>query len=98
MKLLMFVKSLFLSFPQPVYNPYPTDIQQTVIQPPSDDVAHQLQTPVQSAPTTSEKPVSPAIMDLANNTDLSIETLAREASRIQKKEDDMQEEVVISLR
>ena len=84
--------------PVPVYNPYPS-IQQSVIQP-ANDPAHQAvtaptPTPV---PTTSEKPISADIMKLANNTDLSIETIAREANRIKQKQDDLQEEVVISLR
>lgn len=75
---------------QPTYNPYPTDIQQSVIQP--------LETAGRvDAPTTSEKPVSPDIINLANNADLSIETIAREANRIHKQQD-MSEEVVISLR
>jgi hypothetical protein len=86
--------------PTPVYNPYPTDIQQSVIQPlGADDQAYKpIITPAApSAITTSEKPVSPDIINLANNSDLSIETIAHEANRINKKED-MTEEVVISLR
>lgn len=82
------------STPVPVYNPYPS-IQQSVIQP-ANDPAHQAQTT--PAPSTSEKTVSPDIMKLANNADLSIETIAREANRLQQKQDDLQEEVVISLR
>lgn len=67
--------------------------------------------PLQSAPTpppvaanppatTSEKPVSPGIINLANNTDLSIETIAHEAKRIHQQEQaaSSEEEVVISLR
>jgi len=95
------------SVPDPtvVFNPYAT-MQQTVIQP-LDDPAHmaaqptpaQLATPTsETPPTTSDKPLSAGIMNLANNTDLSIETIAREAHRIQDKENDMSEEVVISLR
>lgn len=108
-------------FATPVYNPYPTDIQQTMIQP-IGDPAHVYQAPTQAsapapqpvapqtveaiaqpieqppAPSTSDKPLSADIMNLANNTDLSIETIAREAHRIQEKEADMSEEVVISLR
>lgn len=50
-------------------------------------------------PATSEKPVSPDIINLANNTDLSIETIAHEANRIHEKEEQLPEqEVVISLR
>jgi Holliday junction resolvase len=52
-----------------------------------------------SQPATSEKPVSPDIINLANNTDLSIETIAHEANRIHQKEEQLPEqEVVISLR
>lgn len=48
---------------------------------------------------TSEKPVSPDIISLANNSDLSIETIAHEANRIHQKEEKLPEqEVVISLR
>jgi hypothetical protein len=90
----------------PIFNPYPTNIQQTVIQP-INDAAHSTTQPItvpvptpvpQTAPTTSDKPVSADIINLANNPDLSIETIAREAHRIQQKENDMSEEVVISLR
>lgn len=48
--------------------------------------------------TTSEKPLSPDIINLANNKDLSVETIAREAHRIEAKHHDDDEEVVISLR
>jgi hypothetical protein len=47
--------------------------------------------------TTSEKTVSPDIISLANNPDLSIETIARQANRIHQLEAD-EGEVVISLR
>lgn len=89
----------------PIFNPYPT-IQQTVIQP-LNDAAHSTVQPVvapivapvaQTPVTTSDKPLSADIMNLANNPDLSIETIAREAHRIQEKENDMSQEVVISLR
>lgn len=86
----------------PSYNPYP-DIQQAVVQP-VNDPAHMYRPPApepvaEPATTTSDKPVSADIMNLANNTDLSIETIAHEAHRIQaKEENDMAEEVVISLR
>jgi len=86
----------------PVYNPYPTDIQQSMIQPVGDP-GHTFTAPIdpvatQTASTTSDKPVSADIMNLANNADLSIETIASEAHRIQAKENDMEQEVVISLR
>ncbi|MBC7943450.1 PrgI family protein [Candidatus Saccharibacteria bacterium] len=78
----------------PTFNPYPTDIQQSVIQPIGSSVQPSVP-PTES--TTSEKPLSPGIINLANNADLSIETIAREAHRI-KQQEDMNEEVVISLR
>ncbi|MEP7204844.1 MAG: hypothetical protein ABI716_01465, partial [Candidatus Saccharibacteria bacterium] len=87
----------------PTFNPYPTDIQQSVIQPlgqsttPPPATPAPIAQPVAAPQTTSEKPVSAGIMNLANNTDLSIETIAREAHRISARED-MSEEVVISLR
>lgn len=90
------------------FNPYPTNMNQMVIQPLSQQpVAPQPiqpqqppQTVAQSTPvetTTSEKPLSPDIINLANNSDLSVETLAREAKRIHEKEASLEEEVVISL-
>ena len=92
------------------FNPYPNAIHQSVIQP--LEVESQLATqtqqvttptpaPVQNTQqtpiTTSEKAISPDIINLASNTDLSIETIAREASRIQHKADDDNSEVFISL-
>jgi hypothetical protein len=63
------------------FNPYP-DIQQSVLQP--ADHTKQVTKP---APTTSEKVVPAGIINLASNTDLSIEAIAREANRIQAKQD-----------
>lgn len=95
--------------PQVTFNPYPTAIHQTVINPlgsvPAPQPVPQPQpepaaaTP-QSSPSTSEKPISPDIINLANNSDLSIETIAHEAQRIQEREEEKlpEEEVVISLR
>lgn len=90
------------------FNPYPT-IHQSVIQPlTTSDQTVQTAMPAQqttvtdSAATsdtpesTSETAVSPDIMSLVNNSDLSIETIAREAHRIQDKDEG--EEVIISLR
>lgn len=89
------------------FNPYPT-IHQSVIQPlASDDqvqsvVSQPAQQPTVTPPvqdsneSTSENTVSPDIIKLVNNPDLSIETIAREAHRI--KEKDQGDEVVISLR
>lgn len=85
----------------PVFNPYPTMHQQT-IRPMSEQQA--APPPVATPPptptppvTTSEKPVSPDIINLANNTDLSIATLAHEAERIRKKHEEDEGEVLISL-
>lgn len=92
------------------YNPYPTSMHQTVLQPMSDQAAA---TPASAPPapqpetqpaaqqTTSEASVSPDIINLASNPDLSIETIAHEAKRIKQKQQDTQElgeeEVIISL-
>ena len=54
--------------------------------------------PPQNPPAKpSEKPLSPDIINLANNADLSIETIQREADRIQKKSEAEDGEVFISL-
>jgi len=92
--------------PNVTFNPYPTAIHQSVVQPLSEQSQPTPQQPVAQAPepqkpsvTTSEKPVSPDIINLANNPDLSIETIAHEAQRIRQKEESLPEdEVVISLR
>ena len=92
--------------PHLTYNPYPNAIHQSVIapldeQPPQRPAPQPTRPTPQPAPNppaaTSEKPVSPDIINLANNSDLSIETIAREANRIHEKEE-LQDEVVISLR
>lgn len=102
--------------PHLTYNPYPSSIHQTVINPigsvpPQAQTLPSLpQTPAPSSappqPTeppkteTSEVVVSPDIINLANNPDLSIETIAHEANRIHEKEEHKlpEDEVVISLR
>lgn len=78
-------------------NPYPESMRQTVIQPVAASPAP---APVAPAPATaSNTPVSPDIMNLANNSDLSIATIAHEAKRIREKEEGFPDgEVVISLR
>ena len=76
------------------YNPYPDAIQQSVLQP-IVETPQPVPTPVVA--TTSEKVASADIINLASNSNLSIETIAREANRIHKREDSGQE-VVISLR
>ena len=52
----------------------------------------------ETAPTTSDIALTTGIMNLANNPDLSIETIAHEAQRLHKKAEEDSEEVVISLR
>lgn len=87
--------------PQVTFNPYPTQIHQTVIQPLSSQSKTQAapQSPVPDPVNTSEKQVSPDIISLASNPDLSIETIAHEAERIKKREAELgDDEVVISLR
>jgi len=87
--------------PQVVFNPYPNSIQQKVIQPigaaqPQTQQQVQPQQPVSETP--SEKRVSPDIINLANNPDLSVETIAHEANRIKEREGSLKDdEVVISL-
>lgn len=49
-------------------------------------------------PTTSDVALTAGIMNLANNPDLSIETIAHEAERLHKKAEEASDEVVISLR
>lgn len=87
--------------PSVTFNPYPASMHQSVVQPLSEQPVAP-PAPVAPAPTplaTSEKPVSPDIINLANNADLSIETIAHEAKRIQQKEQQLKDdEVVISLR
>lgn len=49
-------------------------------------------------PSTSDSALSAGIINLANNPDLSIETIAHEANRLKKKAEASSDEVVISLR
>jgi len=81
---------------QPIeYNPYP-EIQQAVIQPLGQKKSV-LPNAIPEPPTTSEKIVSPDIINLASNNDYSLATIASEANRIQGKQN-MIEEVIINLR
>lgn len=96
--------------PHTRYNPYPEAIRQSVIQP--LEAGEQLtneqssispdtkplrdKNTQQSTTTTSENTIPPDIINLANNSDLSIETIQREANRIQQKAD-KDDEVFISL-
>ncbi len=87
--------------PTPTFNPYPSSMHQHVVDPsgpaPTVPSAPQVQPPVLPilpAPIVpSDMGPSPDIMRLANNKDLSISAIAREAHRL---EDD--DEVVVSLR
>lgn len=79
------------------FNPYPT-MHQSVIQPLSADDQTNTPTSPVVPQTTSETVVSPDIINLAHNSDLSIETIAHEANRIKNKHHDDDGEVVISLR
>ena len=54
--------------------------------------------PEEKPASTSDAALTAGIMNLANNPDLSIETLAHEAERLHKKAEQASEEVVISLR
>lgn len=74
------------------YNPYPEDMQQAIIQP-----LDPTKPATEPKSTTSGKVISADIINLASNPDLSIETIAREANRINKRLDSS-EEVIISLR
>lgn len=80
---------------QPVFNPYPT-IKQSVLQP--LDVDDQIDAPPVEDTSTSTTEPSTDIIELANNTDLSIQTIAHEANRLKKKSEEESDEVVISLR
>jgi hypothetical protein len=78
------------------YNPYPT-MHQSVIAP-IDPKKPKKATATPPTENASEKQLSPDIINLANNPDLSVETIAREANRIHEKEKLSEDEVVISLR
>lgn len=99
--------------PVPVFNPYP-NIRQSVMQPlaeegrvddpvtettPTPEVAVATDDAPKSTPAnTSEIAPSAGIIELANNSDLSIQTIAREANRLKKKSEEESDEVIISLR
>ncbi|MDB5165242.1 MAG: uncharacterized protein JWM00_132 [Candidatus Saccharibacteria bacterium] len=86
--------------PSVTFNPYPNSMHQSVIQPLDDDQASTpIPPPTDTPVSTSEKQVSPDIISLASNPDLSIETMAHEAQRITDKEAELKDdEVLISLR
>lgn len=86
----------------PTFNPYPTSMHQKVILPPGQQpkaTAKPAPVPAQKPATstvvsTMPSPASPAIMNLANNKDLSVSAIASEARRLVAKEG---EEVVVRL-
>ena len=89
------------SLPQDIhYNPYPNSMRQHVINPASEQQpatpqpATEPQLQAQAEKQPSSETVSPDIMRLANNNDLSISALANEAHRLENDD----KEVVISLR
>ena len=78
----------------PYYDPYPT-VHQSVLQPLSDQRNTAAAAPVNTE-TTSAKPVPNDIISLANNSNLSVQTIQHEAKRIQEKKE-ADGEVFISL-
>ena len=75
------------------YDPYPDSIQQSVIQP----LSERKKQVSKSVKTTSEKVVPAGIINLANNSYLTIATIAREANRLLEKQE-LKDGAVISLR
>ena len=101
--------------PTPNLNPYPNAMNQAVVQPlpatppapapivqpvPTSQPTPVAQPPALAPQSTSATPPSPDIINLAHNSDLSVETIAREARRIEQKSQGLSEggEVNISLR
>ena len=89
------------ALPQDIhYNPYPNAMRQHVINPTGAQQPAPLQPTVPTEPQAQaekqpgSETVSPDIMRLANNNDLSISALSREAHRLENDD----KEVVISLR
>jgi len=78
----------------PTYNPKPVGMHQKVIAPVSDQSYNQnsVATPTPNSPSTSTMtpPTSDVILELANRRDdnLSVETIAKEAERMQSLDDD----------
>jgi hypothetical protein len=79
------------AMPSAHFDPYPTDMHQTVISPYGASAPKPAQNQTPPAQPIA-KPVPPAIIRLANNNDLTVSALAREAHSLPS------EEVVISLR
>lgn len=76
------------------FNPYPDEMKQTVVQP--LEQSNRVTTDKIVPKNTSNNTVSADIINLASSNDLTIETIAREANRINKK-NAAKNEVIISL-
>lgn len=75
------------------YNPYPSSMHQKVVHTMEEQAEIARQAALEAAkPKAVPKPVSPDIIRLARNDDLSISAIANEARRLQDKE-----EVIINL-
>lgn len=70
------------------FNPYPSEMRQSILPSKKDD---------ETAPSTSVNHPSADIINLANNTDLSIATIAHQANRINEKLN-ANKEIYIALR
>lgn len=76
-------------------NLVPQAVQNSVISPSATPQQDNID---ETAKGTSDTQLTTDIINLANNPDISIETIAHEAKRIHKKAEEESEEVVISLR
>jgi uncharacterized coiled-coil protein SlyX len=65
----------------PGYNPYPADMQQSVVRPQNNDhqVGQNTQAQPQNQPVNTD--AQSAIINLANNSDLNVSTIARQAEQ-----------------
>lgn len=79
-------------------NPYPASMHQAVVQPLGTPDPSATAPVADSQQNTSGTTPSPDIIKLANNSDLSIETIAHEANRINERESLPEDEVIVSLR
>lgn len=78
--------------------PTPTPVSEPTAPPQAAPQPHAALKVEEKPPTTSDVALTAGIMNLANNPDLSIETIAHEAERLHKKANEASDEVVISLR
>jgi len=88
------------AMPEPhlVMSPYPTSMHQSVVQPLSTTSLPVQDQVSDDQQNTSGTTPSPDIINLANNSDLSVETIAHEANRIKERESLPEDEVIVSLR